>query len=168
MAGAIWAGKPEGRTAIQEDFAPPDPAAARRTSDRRARPTPMLSRYTLFGRRRNNRRITDPAACYYVDRSSGIFHVAVLAMLAFIAADTISTLYILSRGGTEANPLMRWLLTLGQDWFVAVKVGSGLIGFILLGVHCKFPTARYLLVLLVAVYFVLSLYHLVLLAQVVG
>ena len=136
-----------------------------RGGDRRERPTPMLSRYTLIGQRRVNRRTTDPQSAYYVDRSSGIFSVAILAMLAFIVADTASTLYILGRGGSEANPLMRWLLGHGTDWFVTVKVGSGLLGFVLLAVHCKFPTARWLVFVLVSVYFVLALYHLVLLSN---
>ena len=148
--------------------AQPNPAALRRNRDRRNRPTPMLSRYTLFGRRRGNRRTDDPQSCYYVDRSTGMFQTAIVAMLAFIAADTLSTLFILSQGGTEVNPLMRWLLQLGTNWFVAAKVASGLIGFIILAVHCKFPTARYLLVALVSVYLVLALYHVYLLTSMVA
>ncbi|MFH1144809.1 MAG: DUF5658 family protein [Candidatus Eisenbacteria bacterium] len=136
-----------------------------RGGDRRGRPTPMLSRYTILGRRKGNRRTTDPQACYYVDRSSGIFQVAILAMLAFIVADTTSTLFILSRGGSEANPLMRWLLDMGTNWFVSIKVGSGLLGFVILAVHCKFATARWLVLVLVAVYLVLALYHVYLLVN---
>jgi hypothetical protein len=143
-------------------------AALRRNRDRRNRPTPMLSRYTLFGRRRGNRRTDDPQSCYYVDRSTGMFQIAIIAMLAFIAADTLSTLFILSQGGTEVNPLMRWLLQLGTNWFIAAKVASGAIGFVILAVHCKFPTARYLMVALVSVYLVLALYHVYLLASMVA
>ncbi|MBP6875693.1 MAG: hypothetical protein KBD56_06445 [Candidatus Eisenbacteria bacterium] len=143
------------------------PASLPRGKDRRVRPTPMLSRYTLFGRRRGNRRNDDPQSCYYVDRSSGAFHVAIVAMLVFIAADTASTLYIISQGGIEVNPLMRWLLQMGSSWFIAAKVASGFIGFLILAVHCKFPTARILGALLVTVYLVLAFYHVYLLTSMI-
>ena len=126
----------------------------------------MFSRYTLFGRRRRNRRDTDPSTRYYVDWIDGHYRRALILVVLFILADIASTLHIISRGGGEANPIMAMVLGLGPGWFVAVKVVSALWAFLLLAVHRFFPVARLLAAVLLTVYGAVVLYHLYLLVQI--
>ena len=133
-----------------------DPGAGasprREREDRRQRPTPMVSRYTLFGRRRRNRRDTDPGSHYYVDWIEGPYLRALVCVCIFIVLDSLSTLYIISRGGTEVNPLMRWILERGTFVFLASKLATAIVGFLLLAVHRFFPIARALVILLLSAY----------------
>jgi len=140
----------------------------RQGRDRRRRPTPMFSRYTLFGRRRRNRRDTDPSHRYYVDWIDGHYRRALIAVVLFILFDSFSTLHIISHGGAEANPLMAMLLGLGAGWFVAIKVISALWAFFLLAVHRFFPVARLMAAVLLAAYGTIVIYHLYLLLQIHG
>lgn len=141
---------------------------ARGTPDRRQRPTPMFSRYTLFGRRRRNRRTTDPQASYYVDWISGPYLVALIGVVVLILIDTFSTLHIIHMGGGEANPIMRWMLELSPIMFALVKAGTALVAFLLLGVHRYFPVARVLTSILLLAYGALVCYHVILLVRIHG
>lgn len=142
--------------------------SARRGPDRRKRPTPMFSRYTFFGRRRRNRRVTDPQQRYYIDWINGPYLVALLLVITFIAIDTLSTLYILRVGGSEANPVMRSVLSWGPFWFAFVKVASAVIAFLLLAVHRFFPIARFMVTILLSVYGAIVVFHVFLLWQMHG
>ncbi|MBM3318454.1 MAG: hypothetical protein FJY75_11440 [Candidatus Eisenbacteria bacterium] len=126
----------------------------------------MLSRYTLVGRRRRNRRETDPQSHYYIDWIQGPYLWALVAVVAFIAADALSTLHIISKGGSEANPLMRWMLDRGTLWFLGAKALTALVGFLLLAVHRFFPISRPLVALLFLAYGALVLYHVYLLFKI--
>lgn len=110
--------------------------------DRRTRPTPWFSRYTLFGRRRRNRRATDPSHGYYVDRADGAWLGALLTIVTLILLDGGLTLYILANGGSEVNPIMNWVYGAGWGWFLGVKVATAAIIFPFLSVHRFFDTAR--------------------------
>ena len=140
----------------------PDPSGSRGT-DRRRKPTPLLSRHTFRGRRRRNRRATDPRSGYYVDWVEGNYRAAVLAVGAFILLDAVATLEILSRGGTEANPLMAFVLGHSIWSFLLVKVTGAFVAVLVLGVHRHFPNIRRLGALLLAAYGSIALYHLLLL-----
>ena len=142
----------------------PDLSGSRGT-DRRRKPTPLLSRHTVRGRRRCNRRAADPRSGYYVDWVEGNYRVAVLAVGAFILLDAVATLEILSRGGTEANPLMALLLGHSIWSFLLVKVTGACAAVLVLGAHRHFPSIRRLGALLLAAYGSIALYHLLLLAM---
>jgi hypothetical protein len=144
----------------------PGASPRRAGEDRRQRPTPMVSRYTLFGRRRRNRRDTDPGSHYYVDWIEGPYLRALVWVCIFIVLDSLSTLYIISRGGSEANPLMRWILERGTFVFLASKLATAIVGFFLLAVHRFFPIARALVILLLSAYGILVLYHMLLLSRI--
>lgn len=131
--------------------------------DRRKKPTPLLSRYTFRGRRRGNRRGSDPKSRYYVDWVEGNYRTAVFAIGAFILLDAAATLEILSRGGTEANPLMAVLLGHSVWAFLLVKIGGALVAVLVLGVHRHFPNIRGLGAVLLAAYGGIALYHFLLL-----
>ncbi len=114
----------------------------RERSDRRGRPTPWFSRYSLIGRRRRNRRATDPLQAYYVDRADGAWFGALMAITAMILLDGGLTLYILANGGSEVNPIMNRVYGAGWEWFLGVKVATAAIIFPFLSVHRFFGTAR--------------------------
>ncbi len=141
-------------------------AARRAMADRRHQPTRMLSRYTVVGRRRRNRRGTDPQIAYYVDWVEGTYLRVLMGILILIAVDTFSTLYIISQGGAEANPLMAWMLGRGPLWFIFAKLGSAVVAFLLLAVHRFFPVARALTSLLLGAYGALVFYHVYLLFRI--
>jgi hypothetical protein len=142
-----------------------DESCRRECRDRRSRPTPMLSRYTCFGRRRGFRRNEDLRNPSCIDFPRGPYLYALLLMIFLISVDTFSTLYILSRGGTEANPLMQWFLDRGTGWFILAKLGTALAGFVLLGVHEFVRPARKVVGILILAYFALAIYHLALLIK---
>jgi hypothetical protein len=145
-----------------------DAAAENRTGpdDRRQDPTPVLSRFTLRGRRALIRREPDLARGRYVDRSSGSHLALILILLVLIFLDTSSTLYILEHGGRELNPLMDSALRRGVGWFLLVKLGPLPLAFLLLSIHRYFRWVRATLGLLLIVYGVLATYHLYLLARI--
>ena len=58
-----------------------------------------------------------------MDWVDGHSRTAVIALCVFILVDALSTLHILSHGGTEANPLMAWILDRSWVGFLAVKTG---------------------------------------------
>jgi hypothetical protein len=126
----------------------------------------MLSRYTMLGRRRRNRRTSDPSIRYYIDWIDGRYRLALVAVVLFIVADAFSTLHIIKHGGGEANPLMAWMLDRGTAWFVFVKVITAILGFLLLAVHRFFPVARVLATTLLLAYGFIVLYHFFLLTQI--
>lgn len=123
------------------------------------RPTPMLSAYTLRGRRTRVRRDTDFLRGRYVDRSTGRHLLLLVLLMLFVTLDAMSTLYILENGGTEANPLMETTLERGVGWFLMVKLGPLPLAFTLFSVHRYFGWVKVGLTLLVVVYGGLMLYH---------
>ncbi|MEL6428284.1 MAG: DUF5658 family protein [Planctomycetota bacterium] len=136
-----------------------DAADRRGPRDRRARPTRALSRYTFVGRRRGARRASE-AGRQYVDR----FRASELVLAAWIAGasavDLALTLVHLRAGGSEANPLMAWLIGAGGlGLFCAVKLAMTTLGSLVLLVHARFPLARFGLVLGATVYAALMVWH---------
>jgi hypothetical protein len=82
----------------------------RMLKDRRARPTPMLSRFTLQGRRASLRRIDDRRKGGYVDRYGSGLLLLVLLILTLTSLDVISTALILNAGGREVSPVLNYAL----------------------------------------------------------
>ncbi len=140
--------------------------SSRETSDRRENPTRFLSRYTFFGKRKGNRRDSDPDTHYYVDFASGWYLGLLVVVMGMIAFDTVSTLWIIRRGGAEANPLMAWALEQGTMWFVLIKILPALAGFMLLGVLTKYPISKVLACVLTLIYGAIIFVHLNLLQKI--
>ena len=114
----------------------------RQPSDRRRRPTPMVSRYYLLGgRRRSVRRVGDSTAVY-VDRIGQTVSILLLLIFFFHCLDAILTLDHLGRGGKELNPLMDYLIRHGTGTFVLAKLAMAAVGLWFLGVHKNFPFVR--------------------------
>jgi hypothetical protein len=134
-------------------------AGDRRRGDRRVTPTPMFSRYTLIGRRREPRRDGERVGVY-VDRLDGHAVLLVVLVLILSTLDAVFTLSHLGRGGREANPIMDWAIRLGPGVFLAVKGLLTMTGMVLLVVHRFFRGVRPLLLAILLVYTGLMAYHL--------
>ncbi|MEM9378778.1 MAG: DUF5658 family protein [Planctomycetota bacterium] len=114
-------------------------AAPRVGRDRRRRPTPMLSRYWLRGRRRSGGRRAGEDANVYVDRYSRGETLALLWLVSASILDLVLTLAHIDAGGGEANPVMGWFLTrFGTLGFVVSKLGITAAAGLFLLVHCRF------------------------------
>ncbi len=127
--------------------------------DRRRRPTPMISRYALFGGRRRAPRRLAEAEGAYVDRHGVGVGVLVLAVLALNVFDGFFTLYYMSFGGQEANPVVDALIEWGQRPFLFIKcVGTGLaLAFLVL--HKNYRLGRVGLVCALLLYSGILAYH---------
>ena len=108
-------------------------AAFRRGPDRRLRPTPMFSRYVLWGGRRRHVRRAEEREGAFVDLHGAGTFVIVLGIVALNLLDAWFTLLFLSHGGQELNPLVQLLLE--SDWHPWPFVGMKTVG---IGVACTF------------------------------
>ena len=142
--------------------APEGEAQRPRGPDRRQRPTPMISRFTLLGGRRQAGRRAGEIENIYVDVYSVRLVLLLLIFFALTVLDSVSTLVYLGKGGRELNPIAQWMIDQGPSFFVLAKgVLSGLcLLFVML--HKTFRPARIALGVGFAFYFALAGYHLVL------
>jgi hypothetical protein len=131
----------------------------RRTSDRRQAPTPMFSSFLFRGRRRGGRREGETIGVY-VDRHGLWMYAAFLAMTTLSILDARFTLHALNHGGTEANPIMRAALHLGDGAFVILKTAATIAGAAFLVLHKTWRLGRLCLVLALAAYVALTVLHL--------
>ncbi len=138
---------------------PDEQEAGRNRPDRRRRPTPMLSRFLFRGRRLGGRREGETEEVY-VDHPGAktIWAIGIVAVLSL--CDAAFTLYELSLGGTEANPVMRAALTLGNTPFVLLKTVVTVVGAMFLGLHKNWSLGRLCLWVAVLGYLVLTAWHL--------
>jgi hypothetical protein len=131
----------------------------RRTPDRRRAPTPMFSLFLLRGRRRGGRREGETLGVY-VDRHGWWMYAAFLAMTTLSVFDAEFTLHALNHGGTEANPVMRAALHLGDAAFVVLKTAATILGAAFLVLHKTWRLGRLCLLLALAAYVGLTAWHL--------
>ena len=131
-----------------------------RQEDRRARPTRFYDSIQGYHRRRAGRRRSEKNAAYVDHYGLGDL-LLVVGILTLNIADAFFTLQWVGRGGSEGNPLMKWVLENGgTEAFVIQK--CLLVGFwlLLLVVHKNFRIARIGLWTLLVLYSTLLLYHL--------
>lgn len=127
--------------------------------DRRKRPTPPFSRFTVMGRReRPGRRAEDRPG--YVDLYHPVLLVVLCAILLFSMADAYFTLDALSKGACEVNPFMAHVLHLGPTSFIVVKLAVTGAGIVILCLHKNFPRVKAILGLVLGAYAILTVYHL--------
>jgi hypothetical protein len=127
--------------------------------DRRRRPTPFLSRYTFWGRRRGSRRGSDAQANYYVDRVSGKYWLVVWAVIALSVSDSLFTLHHLKFGFKEINPILNQFLFSNTSFLVAKYVLTA-IGIVALVLHKHFTYIRPVIALVITLYLALNVYQL--------
>lgn len=119
----------------------------------------MISRYLFVGRRRGGRRDGE-LEHRYVDRPGPWVLTAFVAICALSVADAVFTLHELAHGATEANPVMRAALRLGDVAFVTLKTVATIVGAAFLGLHKNWRLGRVCLWVAVGGYVVLTVWHL--------
>lgn len=147
-----------------------EPAPARtlafRRGDRRARPTPMLSRYVLWGGRRRFVRRAEEREGAFVDRHGPRLFLMVSAIVALNLLDAWFTLLFLAHGGRELNPFVQMVLDLNGHpwpflWFKTLGIGCACA---FLAMTKNFRPARVGLWVVFVGYTVLLAWHLYLLS----
>ncbi len=131
--------------------------------DRRRKPTPIFSRYTLFGRRSSFRRTEDQLKGGYVDRY-GLELLCVLLLIAGLnVLDAFFTITIMESGGQEVNPIVLWAIdTFGHSaWYLKFTIVSCCA--VLLCLHCHFRMVKASILFVVILYSGVVMYQLMLL-----
>lgn len=136
----------------------PRPDDVREGDDRRRHPTPMVSRYLLIGRRRAGRREGERTQIY-VDRPGRAVLAAVAGVCMLSLADAFLTLRHLAHGATEANPVMRAALELGDVAFIVIKTLATMAGAAFLGLHKTWRLGRVCLAIALGGYVLLTAWH---------
>lgn len=92
-------------------------------SDRRRCPTPIISRYTLYGgQRKTARRAEDKIEHIFVDLYSSRLLAIVMSLLVLSCLDAYLTLSLIGTGRViEANPVMAFFLDYGFVPFTLIK-----------------------------------------------
>lgn len=91
--------------------------------DRRRTGFPSLLDLLTRRRRRNLRRKDDRCKIVLFDHYSGSIVCTVIVILLLSIADALMTLFLLSHGAVELNPLMAYFLEIGAAAFMLVKYG---------------------------------------------
>ncbi len=147
---------------LDSTSAAPGGAAApgRRGADRRGRPTPRLSRFSLGGGRRRVVRREDEREGSFVDLHGVRLWGLVLWVALMNVGDSYFTLVHLQAGGIELNPVAAALLQSGRFGFVFTKSVLIALALVVLAVHKNFFLARIGLWTATATYTLLVVYHL--------
>jgi hypothetical protein len=130
-----------------------------RGPDRRRRPTPRFSRYTLWGGRRRGGRRAGETEGIFVDQYSRRLLLVMLWIALMNAGDSFFTLLHLQSGGIELNPVAAAMLETGRFGFVVIKSLVITIPLIVLTLHKSFPLARIGIWTAAAAYTALLVYH---------
>ena len=131
--------------------------------DRRKQPTPGLSRYTFFGRRRTFRRKSDQEKGGYIDRYSSTLFFFVILILGLNVLDVLLTVMILDLKAWELNPIVRSVIEAHGDRFWIWKFAIVSVSLILLCLHSKLKPVITILVALCSIYLLVILYQIFLL-----
>ncbi len=110
----------------------------RTVKDRRKEPTPAISRFTLWGRRKAFRRREDQERGGYVDRYHSGLLILLTLTVGLTVLDALFTMMILDDGGWEVNPVVRSVIELYEDRFWIWKFAIVSIPLTLLCIHSKF------------------------------
>jgi hypothetical protein len=133
----------------------------RKIPDRRRKPTPILSWYSLKGNRRDIRRDEDRRRHIYVDQYSLGFFVLLMSILLLGTADAFLTLHhVHVNNAEELNPIMDFFLGLSPNIFFNVKYVLTALCLTVLCLHKNLPIVKYLLGVVFLIYFVIVLNHL--------
>ena len=134
----------------------------RNLPDRRVCPTPVFSRYTLFGgQRKTIRRALDKKKHIFVDLYSTRLLVAVLSLLCLSCLDAFLTLSLIETGNVvEGNPVMAYFLDYGIMPFTTAKFIITAIALTVLVIFKNVKITRYTLPLAIKIYIAIVVYEL--------
>ncbi len=89
--------------------------------DRRKARVSIFCRHWLTGRRKAVRREPDRQKSYQIDTFGPKTLAAILIIITLSISDALFTLFLISHGATEVNPIMAYFLDMGPSVFVAAK-----------------------------------------------
>jgi hypothetical protein len=127
--------------------------------DRRKKPTPALSWYTFFGRRRGFRRKSDQEKGGYVDRYSSKLFLFLVLILGLNILDVLFTMIILDHKGWEFNPVVWSVMNIYGDGFWIWKFAIVSFSLTLLCLHSKFRPVKQVIMGLSLIYLFTILYE---------
>ena len=142
---------------MEEDF------DKRIEKDRRKGPTPALSRYTFFGRRKTIRRKADQQKGGYVDQYSSTLLFFLISIIGLNVLDALFTLMILDLKGWEANPVVRSAINLYGTKFWIWKFFIVSVSLALLCLHSRFRLVGKIIVAIGCLYTMVVAYQVFLL-----
>jgi hypothetical protein len=130
--------------------------------ERRKRPTPGLSWYTFFGRRKGFSKDYDQEKGGYIDCYSPKLFVVLVIILGLNILDVILTMVILEHQGYELNPVVRSAIDVYGDRFWVWKYGIVSACLLLLCLHIRFKRVKTIIVATCFIYFVVVVYQIIL------
>jgi hypothetical protein len=142
---------------MEEDF------DRRIEKDQRKGPTPALSRYTFFGRRKTIRRKADQQKGGYVDQYSSTLLFFLISIIGLNVLDALFTLMILDLKGWEANPVVRSAINLYGTKFWIWKFFIVSVSLALLCLHSRFRLVGKIIVVIGCLYTMVVAYQVFLL-----
>lgn len=129
--------------------------------DRRKKPTPMLSRYTLKGRRKGFSKQNGFPKEGYVDHYGPALLVFLVLILGLNCLDCFFTLKILGYGGRELNPIVESTIAILGEKFWIWKFAVIAFSSIILCLHSQYKGVKIAIWLLCILYIGLIGYQLI-------
>jgi len=138
----------------------------RAVKNRRGQPTPALSRYTFFGRRKTIRRKSDQQRGGYVDRYSSTLFFFLISIVGLNVLDALFTMMIFDLKGWEANPVVHSVICLygTKFWIWKFSIVSGCLA--LLCLHSRFRLVREIVIAIGCLYVIVVAYQIFLLLHI--
>jgi hypothetical protein len=130
--------------------------------DRRQKPTPLLSKYTLWGKRKEFRREEDKKRGGYVDRYPPGLLFPIVLVVGLNVIDAFFTMLILDHGGWEVNPVIHSVIIILGDHFWIWKFGIVSLSIVILCLHSKFKIVRLLIISIALIYISIMLHQIIL------
>lgn len=134
--------------------------------DRRVQPTPAISRYTIFGRRKDFRRKAELQKGGYVDQYSSVLFFFLVLIVVLNILDAFFTLMILNLKGWEANPVVRSVIDLYGTKFWIWKFSIVSFSIALLCLHSRFKLVKEVIIGISFLYFAVVFYQIFLLIHI--
>ncbi len=134
--------------------------------DRREQPTPAISRYTIFGRRKDFRRKAEQQKGGYVDQYSSVLFFFLILIVVLNILDAFFTLMILDLKGWEANPVVRSVIDLYGTKFWIWKFSIVSFSIALLCLHSRFKLVKEVIIGISFLYFAVVFYQIFLLIHI--
>jgi hypothetical protein len=120
----------------------PSKSERRDRLDRRSGKMTIPNRYWLMGRRTAARREEDRKKSYKIDRHSVGTLMAILLIIVLSVLDATLTLFLVSHGATEVNPIMAYFLKHGPMAFFCAKYVFTCASVLVILVHTHYYLFR--------------------------
>ena len=127
--------------------------------ERRKRPTPGLSKYSLIGRRKGFASDADRKIGGYVDRYGQKLFVVLVGILILNILDVLLTMVVLDHQGIELNPLVQSAIEVYGNKFWMWKYGIVSVCLLFLCLHIKFKGVKTIILATFTLYVAVVMYQ---------